>query len=298
MNFWVPDPRVLASGGWSVARIGTISPDTVSLDLGNPKSKASFDILKQEVLRNSKFHCKVKDLLSLLATAFTESYQKWQQAVKRSDTPDPAKALANISSHLGQLEEPYDPQSFLKTSRLFKSTEDISQAEETMRQGIQSVCDYLTEELLPQRQVPLFGGAHSVSKGGSFTFRSQSLLAHLAMLGFGKEPKVMFAYRKFATLEDGTPALVPDSTQAGYIVAILMRHAIPLILRPIKVDEPSIDENIRAQIVKNGYHYLKRKSIEHFRVVGECFVEGLMYGEAYKRYKADLSRQPRILALH
>jgi hypothetical protein len=91
---------------------------------------------------------------------------------------------------------------------------------------------------------------------------------------------------------------VPKSTQPGDVVAILMRHAIPLILRPIEVEKPSLEENIRSQIVKDGYHYLKRKKIEHFRVVGECFVEGLMYGETYKRYKADLSRQPRVLALH
>jgi len=118
------------------------------------------------------------------------------------------------------------------------------------------------------------------------------------MLGFGKKSKAMFQYRKFATLEDGTPALVPDSTQPGDIIAILMRHAIPLILRPIEVDEPSIEENIKVHIAKNGYHYLKQKKIGHFRVIGECFVEGLMYGEAYKRYKADLSKQPRVLALH
>jgi len=128
--------------------------DQVSLDLRNPKSKAVFDILNKEVLRDPKYHCKVKDLLSLLATGFTESYQKWQQVIRGSDTPDPAKALSNIASHLGELELPFDPRSFLKNSRLFNSTTEIAQAEETMRQGIQTVCVYLTEELLPQRQVP------------------------------------------------------------------------------------------------------------------------------------------------
>ncbi|KAH6689931.1 heterokaryon incompatibility protein-domain-containing protein [Leptodontidium sp. MPI-SDFR-AT-0119] len=52
------------------------------------------------------------------------------------------------------------------------------------------------------------------------------------------------------------------------------------------------------QIDKSGNRFMERKKIEHFKVIGECFVEGLMYGEAYKRYKADLTRQPRVLALH
>ncbi|KAE9370585.1 HET-domain-containing protein [Stipitochalara longipes BDJ] len=298
LNFWVPEFRVLASGGWSVAIIQNLCSGEVCLHLRNPKSKAIFDSLKKQVLRNTKFHCKVKELLSLLATGFTESYEKLQQVLKRSDTPDPSKVLTTIASHLEGPEEPYDPQSFLKASGLFKSRIEVAQAEETMRQGIQAVCDYLTEELLPQKQVALFGGLQSTSKSGTYSFESQSLLAHLTMLGFGKEAKNMFCYRKLATLKDGTPALVPDSTQPGDIVAILMRHAIPLILRPIEIEEPKLEENIRAQIIKNGYNYLKRKKIEHFRVIGECFVEGLMHGEAYKKYKADLSKQPRVLALH
>lgn len=240
----------------------------------------------------------MKELLSLLAAGITESYEKWQQVLKDCDTPDPAKVFTAIESQLGKFEEPYDPQAFLKNSRLFQSTTEICQTEETLRHGIQATCDYLTEELLPQKQVALFGGAQPISNTRIFKFESQSLLAHLTMLGYGNEVKNMFCYRKLATLEDSAPALVPKSTQPGDVVAILMRHAIPLILRPIEVEKPSLEENIRSQIVKDGYHCLKRKKIEHFRVVGECFVEGLMYGETYTRYKADLSRQPRVLALH
>jgi hypothetical protein len=298
LNFWVPEFRVLASGGWSVARIQYLCPGEFCLDYKAPESKETFYSLKREVLQNPKYHCTVKDLLSLLEIGFTESYEKWQQVLKRSDTPDPRKVLTPITSHLGRLEVSYDSQTMLKTSGLFKSKTDITQAEKTMRQGIQTVCNYLADELLPQKQVALFGGPQSISKSGIFDFESQSLLAHLTMLGFGKEAKNMFCHRKLATLGDGTPALVPDSTQPGDIVAILMRHAIPLILRPIQVENLSLEANLRAQIIKNGYHDLKKRKIEHFRVIGECFIEGLMYGEAYKRYKADLSRQPRVLALH
>jgi hypothetical protein len=289
---------VLASIGWSVARIQELSSAEANLSLRNPKSKALFDTMKKEVLHNPKYHCKAKELLLLLATGFTETYEKWRQVLKDCETPDPGEVFTTIESQLGEFEEPYNPQAFLKNSRLFESTAEISQTEETLRNGIQATCRYLTDELLPQKQVALFGGAQSTSKTGTFKFESQSLLAHLTLLGFGNEVKDMFWHRKLAALEDGTPALVPDSTRPGDVVAILMRHAIPMILRPSEVENPSLEENIRSQAFKGGYSYLKPKKIEHFRVVGECFVEGLMYGEAYKRYKADLSRQPRVLALH
>jgi hypothetical protein len=298
LNFWAPKYGVLASGGWCVARIQSLSSAGVYHDISHPESKGLFNSLKKEVLSNPKYHCKAKDLLSLLATGFRESYKKFQQALGDSNTPNPSKVLTAIESQLEKFEEPYDPQSFLKTSRLFESTAEISQTEETLRRGMQATCDYLTEELLPQKQAALFGGPQSTSQTRAFNFESQSFLAHLTIQGFGNEGKSMFRYRKLATLEDGTPILVPKSTEAGDIVAILMRHAIPLILRPIEVENPNVEEDIKSQIVKEGYHYLKRKNIEHFRVIGECFVEGLMYGEAYKGYKADLSRQPRVLALH
>ncbi len=108
----------------------------------------------------------------------------------------------------------------------------------------------------------------------------------------------MFRYLKLALLEDCTPALVPEYTEPSDFVAIVMRHTIPLILRPIDAEDSRVDVEIRSQIGKKGYHYLKRKKIGHFTVIGECFVEGPMYGDAYKRYKDDLSRQPRVLALH
>jgi hypothetical protein len=297
LNFWIAESRVLALAGWSLARIQASSTE-VYQGVDHPNSKTSFESLKKKALDNPKYHTKVKDLLSLLATGFGESYEKWKETLGGSDTPDPSKVFTAIESQLGSFEEPYDPQSFLKNSKLFDSTAEISQAEGTLRNGMQTTCDYLTDKLLPQKQVPLFGGLESVSKSATFRFESQSLLAHLTIQGFGDEGRSMFRYRKLALLEDGTPALVPESTEPGDIVAILMRHAIPLILRPIEVEDSSLDVEIRSQIGKRGYHYLKRKKIEHFTVIGECFVEGLMYGDAYKRYKAHLSRQPRVLALH
>jgi hypothetical protein len=296
INFWVPRSRVLACGGWSLSRIQTLSTE-VCQDIVHPRSKLLFDSLKKESLNSRKHHCKAKDLLSLVVIGFKEGYEKWQEVLDGSDTPDPAKVLNAIESQLGAFEEPYDPQSFMRTSRLFDTTADISQAELTLRDGIQCTCDYLTEELLPKKEVTLFGGPQSTNRG-TFNFEPQSLLAHFIVQGFGRESKSIFRYRKLATLEDGTPALVPEFAQAGDVVAILMRHAIPLILRPIEVQDSILKEEVRSQISKNGYHFLKKRKIEHFKVIGESFVEGLMYGEAYKVYKADLSRQPRVLALH
>lgn len=292
-NFWIPQFRVLACGGWPLAQIQELN-SKLCQDIINPKCQVQFDSFK-EFLNNPKYHCKVKDLLLLLATGFKESYERWQHLL--GGTPDPASVFRTIENQIGLLEEPFDPQSFLKFSKLFESSADVSQAEKTLRDGIQQTCDYLTDELLPQNHTTLFGGSMP-TKRQILNFEPQSLLAHLAIQGFGKEAKSMFRYRKLAVLEDRTPILVPEDTQVGDVVAILVRHAIPLILRPIEVQNLSLEEDIKSQIGKSGYYFSTKKNIGHFKVIGECFVEGLMYGEAYKIYKAELTRQPRILALH
>jgi hypothetical protein len=293
LNFWVPKARVLACRGWTLARIKALNSE-VCRDIIS-KCWKQFHHLREDFANNPKYHCKVKDLLSLLGIAFKESYEKWQHLLGK--TPDPANILTIIGNHLESLEEPFDAPSFLKSSKLFENLEKFSQEEQTLRDGIQQTCNYLTDELLPRKQPLLFGGSEP-TRGQTSTLEPQSLLAHLTIQGFGIEDKHMFHYRKLATLDDGTPALVPDSTQPGDVVAMLMRRSIPLILRPIEVQDLSIEEDIESQIRHSGHFSTKQKSIQHFNVVGECFVEGLMYGEAYEIYKAEFVRQPRILALH
>jgi hypothetical protein len=86
--------------------------------------------------------------------------------------------------------------------------------------------------------------------GPKYLFERQSILAHLTIEGFGKIDEHMFYYRKLATLDDRTPALVPESTQPKDIVPMLMRRYIPLILRSIEVQDLSIEENIETRIRK------------------------------------------------
>ncbi len=74
LNFWVPESRVLASGGWSLARIQESSGD-IHRGANHPKSKGTFDSLKKKAFENPKFHPKVKDLLSLLKIECQESYE-------------------------------------------------------------------------------------------------------------------------------------------------------------------------------------------------------------------------------
>ena len=229
--------------------------------LMNSKFSSKFLLIKEESDNNPKYHCKVKDLLSMLVTGFKESHVKWQHLL--GQTPDPADILTRIGAHLGSLEELFDPQTFLKDSKLFESPIKVSQVEQTLRDGIQKTCNYLADELLPRKQAPLFGGLKSTTRQTS-TVETQSLLAHLTIQGFEKTEKHMFHCRKLATLGDGTPVLVPASTQPGDLVAILMGRSIPLVLRPINAQDLSIEEDIESQMRENGCYFRKKMNVQHF----------------------------------
>jgi hypothetical protein len=75
---------------------------------------------------------------------------------------------------------------------------------------------------------------------------------------------------RFATLDNGRIALVPQYSQAEDTVAIIKGCNVPLIFR------------------ENGNHYI---------VVGPCFVYGLMYGEAAMMDRSETERYFKVIEL-
>jgi hypothetical protein len=62
--------------------------------------------------------------------------------------------------------------------------------------------------------------------------------------------------RRFGTTEKGTMGIFPSNTQVGDLICILFGCSVPVVLRPWE---------------------------QEFRLVGECFVYGIMDGEALDR---------------
>lgn len=299
LNLWMPEHLVLACAGWQLARIATVQPNLHG-DIPPLKIQNKFPFLQRGVPR-TKFNCKITSFLHLLELAYDEFYSGWYHLL--GTTPNPSDVFKDVKAEMSDLivDEPLDPIAFLTNSKLFEGFGDQSPEERTLRIGIQQTCDHLTQQFNPQKPPMLFGepafGDSRPAKAPP-KFETQSLLAHMVVQSFGYKATSMFPYRKFATLQDGTPAVVPESTKPGDVVVIFFRHAIPVILRPIKMQNESLDHDIAVEVEKSRGHALKAKNFEHYQVVGECFVEGLMYGEAYKRYKRTLSGPPSIFALH
>lgn len=82
-----------------------------------------------------------------------------------------------------------------------------------------------------------------------FNARQQALLQDfLQAFGFGAQG------RAFVSTKNGRIGLAPKHTQRGDMVVILWNAGSPYVLRPL--------------------------GNEHFKLVGEAYIHGLMYGEA------------------
>jgi hypothetical protein len=95
-----------------------------------------------------------------------------------------------------------------------------------------------------------------------------------------------FYSRKFAHLDDDTLALVPTKAQIGDVVAQSIRDSqlgLPIVLRPVQEEiDPLLDAEISQKAktlmleVSDSFRVTLPKEMDHFRYVGECFVEGKM----------------------
>ncbi len=79
------------------------------------------------------------------------------------------------------------------------------------------------------------------------------------------------ALRRFCVTEAGRMALVPSPTKAGDVIALIYGHQVPFVLRQVK---PVLD----GDTMSSGPVY---------QLVGECYVHGVMHGEALPSLSED-----------
>lgn len=72
--------------------------------------------------------------------------------------------------------------------------------------------------------------------------------------------------RKFCTTANCFMGLVPQKAQLGDVLCIFSGLEVPFILR-------------RALLKHNDLPFLIRPGAEYFKVIGECYVHGIMEGD-------------------
>jgi hypothetical protein len=88
----------------------------------------------------------------------------------------------------------------------------------------------------------------------------------LAMMAF-EEPMGLFAEgRRFCTTSNGFMGWVPQQAQLGDMLCVFSGSKVPFLLR-------------RALFERNDLPFLIRPGAEYFKVIGECYVHGIMEGE-------------------
>ena len=81
------------------------------------------------------------------------------------------------------------------------------------------------------------------------------------------------AKRRFCTAFGGDQILGPEDTQPGDHVALLFGCPVPLILRPVDLKRPAA---------------LDRPVIHKYTLVGECYFDGVMYGEILQQMETGM----------
>ncbi|KAK6067534.1 arylsulfatase [Seiridium cupressi] len=92
--------------------------------------------------------------------------------------------------------------------------------------------------------------------------------------------------RLFLTL-NGYLGLAPDIVREGDIVAVLSGGEVPFLLRPLTGDE--VDQTSMGTSLCPKNHDPPAKTHNGYRLVGECFVHGLMAGEAVDAVNSQAS---------
>ncbi|GES64995.1 heterokaryon incompatibility protein [Aspergillus terreus] len=83
--------------------------------------------------------------------------------------------------------------------------------------------------------------------------------------------------RRLISMASGLLGLAPAAAQPGDCILIIMNHAVPIVARPAE---------IRAR---------RDRPVVAWRIIGECFVDGMMEGEMLRKHIIDGSRRPDYL---
>lgn len=158
-------------------------------------------------------------------------------------------------------------------------------------------------------------------------FRAQTPAAHLLhCFDRGRPATGIVRGRRLAALEVSQPnlnsqgaevmALVPPSTLVGDRICVFRSCPVPFVLRKIFPDgAKELDTRVRNMAHHTATEPLRRKTmssfstpgeyyegerwdVAHYNLVGECFVEGLMYGLAQNAPDNRAYGRARLVVLH
>jgi hypothetical protein len=116
-------------------------------------------------------------------------------------------------------------------------------------------------------------------------FKPQYLVDHLILRLEHPHSGSIIDGRRLARLDSDRLALVPASAKQGDSVYFLKGCAVPLVVRDAHYpDTQSLDGRISSEM---GGMYTWLPSAQYVKIVGECFVEGLMYGTGLHRSSSD-----------
>jgi hypothetical protein len=100
--------------------------------------------------------------------------------------------------------------------------------------------------------------------------------------------------RRLATLASEKLALVPASAHPGDKICFVQSCAVPFVVR----EEDGDDHAAADKALIEKLHWPYRSKIGHFKVVGDCFVDGLMYWSCWNTLPGVDLRERGILVFH
>ena len=143
------------------------------------------------------------------------------------------------------------------------------------------------------KSVNSFNGVHGLPNlEKPFSSQAASVLERLAangdMSSFQAAARPVCQRRSIFLTDDGFLGLAPDTIEDGDILCVLSGGDVPFLLRPIRPKS-----NFRMEEAQPTNLCTSDLSIMKYYLVGECYVEGLMQGEAIEAlHKGSAIRGP------
>ncbi|KAE9370877.1 HET-domain-containing protein [Stipitochalara longipes BDJ] len=297
-SIWASQSRVLVCGATC---LGEVQELTAVIDQSlSPQIARGFSELLQKgpVLE--------EDLYRFIKSAFNEMYQKWRHLLGAS-IPDPARVLQILEDRYYNRDDNLRRR-VKRTIRDKKWRYDIAwgHQEHLITRDIFTTISALMYDLNYQKvdlrliyEKPRPWSGMIDKTRSSSLIRNQSLLAQLVFSSFVTDGPNPFYSRRIATLSKGYIALVPGATKIGDVVSMPIndRDPFPLVLRACPTIDEGLDTEIRQQV---GELDDSIPSVEHVKVIGECFVQEWMHGgDPYLYEEASyVEAQYQLLAIH
>jgi hypothetical protein len=122
-----------------------------------------------------------------------------------------------------------------------------------------------------------------IDTGGSYD--CQSLITWLIWAATPENKNRPLVEGRRLARVSGRLALVPSCSKVGDVICFFHEHSVPFVLRQL---DPTLTIDLREKILSSFKNIRGQSSIDvrgmaidYFQFVGEGFVEGLMFGDAW-----------------